>query len=167
MSGTWHSKDDVLETCGRAGEKLADIMFKAAMEYAGWFATHPGGNLEMKLSAWAMMYAKGGYATVHNHPNCQFSAVYYVAGGHESEEKVMATGDTITPGSIEFIDTRGAGMTSIKGLNFSPVARIVPKAGRLLVFPSWLPHFVHPVDTDDRISIACNIRILKYVLPKE
>jgi len=73
-SGTWHSKDDVLTTTGKAGEELGEMFHASFLKYAGTFATKPG-QLTLKLAAWAMMYSHGGYATVHTHPNCHFSGV--------------------------------------------------------------------------------------------
>jgi uncharacterized protein (TIGR02466 family) len=165
--GTWHSKDDVLSTTGKAGEKLADLFHSAFTQYAGRFATYKG-ELTIKLSAWAMMYSDRGYATVHTHPNCHFSSVYYVDAGAPAEDIVMATGVRIKPGTIEFVDTRAVGSVKSPGMNFQPGARIEPKNGRMLVFPNWLPHCVHPVVGDHtRIAISCNCTILNYVETKE
>jgi hypothetical protein len=34
----------------------------------------------------------------------------------------------------------------------------------ILVFPSWLPHFVHPVSGEEpRISIATNMTIMEHI----
>lgn len=161
-SATWHSQDDVLSSTGWAGEKLGEMFHQAFLGFASRY-TSAKGELQMRLAAWAMMYSDRGYATVHTHPNCQFSAVYYVDPGQTSTEKVLATGETIKAGTLEFVDTRGVGSFQVANLHLQPAARIVPKEGRMVVFPSWLPHFVHPVEGDDvRIAIACNARILKF-----
>ena len=168
LSGTWHSKDDVLSTCGPAATTLADMLFREFKSYAGNFVSETGGSIELRLTAWCMMYDKGGYATVHTHPNCHFSGVYYVDVGPEVEDAVMATGVSVKPGSIEFVDTRGTGSLQVPGLNLSSAARFAPKNGEMLIFPSWLPHFVHPIATDyTRIAIACNASILRYTPPKK
>lgn len=162
QAGTWHSKDDLLQTLP-SGQELSAMFFDCFRQYASTFANQPG-QLKMKLSAWAMVYSNGGYATVHTHPNCHFSAVYYVDSGPQPEE-VTATGAAIQAGDIEFVDLRNAGAFKVPGLNLQPAARISPKSGRLIVFPSWLPHFVHPVRGDSlRIAVACNARILQYTL---
>jgi hypothetical protein len=37
---------------------------------------------------------------------------------------------------------------------------ITPEAGKIVVFPSWLQHFVHPNAGDtDRVAVAFNIII--------
>jgi uncharacterized protein (TIGR02466 family) len=161
QAGTWHSCDQLLQKLP-SGEELSQMFFGCFNKYAGTLATQPG-EIQMKLSAWAMVYSNGGYATVHTHPNAHFSGVYYVDAGEVSNE-VTATGAEIHPGDIEFVDTRGSGSFKVPGLNLQPAARITPKDGRLIVFPSWLPHFVHPVRGDhERIAVACNARILNFV----
>jgi hypothetical protein len=79
----------------------------------------------------------------------------------------MATGVKVRPGDIEFLDLRGGpGTQQIQGLNMNPGIRIEPKPGMMLVFPSWLPHFVHPVTGDtERVAVACNATMTKYTLP--
>lgn len=168
-AGTWHSKDDLLTTTGKAGEELGEMFHKAFLKYAGNFVTKPGGELKLRFAAWAMMYSDRGYATPHTHPNCHFSGVYYVDTGSPGESQVMATGVPITPGDIEFLDTRGGpGAIQVPGMVLQPAARITPKSGRMLAFPSWLPHFVHPVRGDHvRIAIACNATVLAYTPPKD
>ncbi len=80
----------------------------------------------------------------------------------------MADGQLIKPGMLEFQDTRGTGNVTVEGLVLSPAVRIEAKAGRMVVFPAWLPHFVHPVIGDDlRIAIACNCNILGYKPPEK
>jgi len=161
QAGTWHSSDSLLQDIP-SGEELSQMFFDCVQKYAGTFATQPG-ELHLKLSAWAMVYSNGGYATVHTHPNCHFSSVYYVDSGPQVDE-VTATGAEIKAGDIEFLDTRNAGALKVPGLNLQPAARITPKNGRLICFPSWLPHFVHPVRGNDlRVSVACNARIVKYI----
>ena len=165
QAGTWHSNDLLFQSI-ESGQELSQMFFDCFQKYAGAHATQPG-EIHMKLSAWAMVYSNGGYATVHTHPNCQFSGVFYVNTGEQSDE-VTATGTSIKAGDIEFVDTRGSGAFQVKGLNLQPAARITPKTGRLIVFPSWLPHFVHPVRGDStRISVACNSKILQYNIHKE
>jgi uncharacterized protein (TIGR02466 family) len=159
---TWHSQDNVFTTCGSAGEELAEMFNSAFIQYAGNFTDQPG-EITLKLAAWAMMYSDRGYATIHTHPNCHFSGVYYVDAGEQVKDEMMATSVRIQPGSIEFVDTRGTGNQKVPGLNLSPAARIAPKCGRMLCFPSWLPHFTHPVVGNHvRIAISCNATVIKF-----
>lgn len=164
-AGTWHSDDAIFRWAGDAGKELADMFGETFQSYARTHGAESGALCEIHLQAWAMLYTAGGYSTVHTHPNCHFSGVYYLDESSE-REITMATGVQVHPGDIEFVDTRGVNGMQKKPLNFGSSFRITPKPGLMLVFPSWLPHFVHPITEGERISVACNATILKYEPPK-
>lgn len=161
-AGTWHSKDVVLNSCGPAGEKLAEMFRQTFTDLAHSHNGSEGALYAFKMAAWAMRYTDRGYAAVHNHPNCHFSGVYYVDTGSdlEAEERIMATGANAPSGCLEFLDTRNINLM-FPGVTLQPSARITPKAGMMVCFPSWLPHYVHPVVGEGhRLSIACNATLL-------
>lgn len=156
-AGCWHSDVALLKWCGEddLAQKFAQ-MFRAMGEQ---YANEKGGHYDVRMEAWAMVSTDRGYATVHTHPNCHFSGVYYVDEGEQSE-LTMATGVNVQSGQLEFVDTRGGSGLMVPGLNLSPAFRLTPKPGLMVIFPSWLPHFVHPVQGEvERISIACNATI--------
>ena len=168
IAGCWHSGDNITKAIGPAGEMLNSMFFAAFSDLAGAQAPKRG-EIKLSLQTWAMMMRDRGYSTTHTHPNCHFSGVYYVRTGPESPEKTMATGVAVHPGDIEFMDIRGGpNSQQVKGLTLQPSLRFTPRAGTMLVFPSWLPHFVHPVDGEgDRISVACNATVVKFEPKKE
>ncbi len=158
-SGTWHSKDNILGRLGDAGASLHKMFGEGFTSYA----THVYGvdyskyEVLVRISAWAMVYSDRGYAAVHTHPNCHASGVYYVDSTVPEKEVTMATGVTLRSGDIEFLDTRSGGQFHLEGMRMNPSAIVGYKTGRLLVFPSSLPHYVHPVHgTGERIAIAAN-----------
>lgn len=163
VAGTWHSADNVTGLIGKAGEQLNQMFFEVFSDLAGAHATSKG-QVKLRLQTWAMMYQDRGYATVHTHPNCHFSGVYYIRSGPKAPDKVMATGVSVQPGSLEFIDVRGGpNAIQVKGMVLQPSLRVPPKEGLMIVFPCWLPHFVHPVEgPGERIAVACNATILEY-----
>lgn len=165
-AGTWHSDTKLLSWSGDAGKQLAKMFGQCFNQYCDVMGGQPGGSYEVQMSAWAMMYQDRGYATCHTHPNCHFAGVYYVRDG-EQHDLVMATGVKVRSGELEFVDTRGVGGHQISGLNMNPGARVVPEPGMMVIFPQWLPHFVHPIIGDtERISISCNASI-KYKPPQK
>ncbi len=165
-SGTWHSDTKLMQWSGKAGKQLVQMYGKAFNQYCDVMGGKKGGEYSVQMSAWAMMYADRGYATVHTHPNCHFSGVYYLNEG-DDRDLVMVTNARVRTGELEFVDTRGQAGHQVQGLLMQPTLRIAPKPGLMVIFPQWLPHFVHPVEGErDRISIACNATI-KYVPPKE
>ena len=172
-AGTWHSDTHLLKWAdaeNQAGSKLRGMWADMFRIYCHGLGAHPDGELKMHLSAWAMVYQDRGYATPHTHPNCHFAGVYYVDAGPPVDPLIMATGASIKPGELEFIDTRGGQGHQVMGLRMIPAFRLPPVAGNMLVFPQWLPHFVHPVIVEDeskpRVSISCNA-VVKYTPPKD
>ena len=130
-------------------------------------AIHENGALVRKpinwrIDAWANVNRLGASNVRHMHPGGIWSGSFYVDdGGIDGGEQLG--------GAIEFCDPRGplplmaaptvklaiAGCTSA-GLS----ERIFPKAGMLLMFPSWLEHGVMPYSgTGTRISIAFNLSL--------
>ena len=165
-SGTWHSDTKLMQWAGKPGKQLVKMYGQAFNQYCDVMGGKKGGEYQVQMSAWAMMYADRGYATPHTHPNCHFSGVYYVREG-QATDLVMVTNARVRTGELEFVDTRGQAGHQVTGLLMQPSLRIVPKPGLMVIFPQWLPHFVHPVEGEqDRISIACNATI-KYIPPKE
>lgn len=158
--GTWHSDTNLLNWIGVP--ELADRFLESFLQYAFAFGADTTHELSFKLNAWAMVYNDRGYAMAHTHPNCHFAAVYYLDGAQE-DETTMVTGIRTHPGDIEFVDTRNANAFFPGTLNGQTSYRLHPVAGDMLVFPSWLPHYVHPLSgKDDRICISCNGTIVKH-----
>ncbi len=160
-AGTWHSNDNLLQWTGDAGIQLGKMYGECFRSFLSTYGAPDTAKAKIGLNAWGMIYSKGGYATAHTHPNCHMSGVYYVDDGH-ADEITMATGVRITPGDLEFVDTRGSCGLAVPDLNMQPSFRLTPKSGTMLVFPSWFPHFTHPVAEEERISIACNATVKEY-----
>ena len=94
--------------------------------------------------AWVNLLRNGAYNKVHNHPGAVWSAVYYVSLGRP--DKTIPDN-----GLIEFMDPRPGNIHGGK-------EKIEPEDGLLIIFPSWLYHYVNPYQGEmERISIAFNI----------
>jgi len=161
-AGTWHSDTELMKWIDVP--ELQDMFSSCFRDYTQTYGVKQGASIGLKLQAWAMLYQDGGYATVHTHPNCHFSAVYYIDNASDEDSgRTMVTGCRSCPGDIEFVDSRATGGYQFPGVNFLPAFRLTPKAGMLIVFPSWLQHFVHPViGKEDRMCIACNATIVSH-----
>jgi uncharacterized protein (TIGR02466 family) len=159
LVGGWHSRDDLL-----------DWPYPEIRTFRGWIAAavqemtqfampelSGTGPLQVDLDggAWANIVRSGSYHKIHNHPDCDWSGVFYVATG---------TPDPNGPpenGMIEFLDPRmGAVQPGLRGPEALPKLRVPPETGLMVVFPSWLYHYVNTFDgTGERISIAFNVKL--------
>ncbi len=154
---TWHSKYDMKDWCGDAFKDLMTMFNDQFTAMATIYGAVPGSDMKLAITPWAMVQHGGDYATPHTHPNAHFSAVYYVAAG-------PMPGKYPESGNLELFDPRQASQTlQVPGLSFSQRVLIPPKAGKMLTFPAWLGHMVHPsTGGGERIAIAANCRITKY-----
>jgi len=98
---------------------------------------------------WANIALEKNYQEFHTHDGSIFSAVYYIEVPEGS-------------GSIVFNDPKQPDMLPIKNINernhLSFIrTKYLPKAGRLLIFRSYLSHMVEPgTNSSERISVSLN-----------
>jgi uncharacterized protein (TIGR02466 family) len=105
------------------------------------------------LQGWINVSGRGAYNTPHSHPGYHWSGAYYVR---------LPADPPARSGDIEFLDPRGpvSQMSDLGADAFAPKIRRRPKEGTIIMFPSYLRHWVYPNEQDeDRISIAFNARV--------
>ncbi len=154
--GGYHSSGDLLDWPSPAVNNLKTWISQALTymvqatsqlpEVQGRMAAPRGG---FRLSAWGNISRKGNYHRMHNHPGNAWSGVYYVASN--SHPGSMG-------GVLELYDSRPfTEMVETPGSPYGQRVHIRPTPGLMVLFPSWLYHFVHPSDNDElRVSIAFN-----------
>ncbi len=154
--GGWHSAGDLLDwgtpEIGHLRNWITDALGRMVQatgqlpEVAGRSAPPRGG---FRISAWGNISRRGNYHRMHNHPNSSWSGCYYLTG--DSANRTMG-------GILELYDPRPfTEMTETPGNPYGQRVHIRPIPGLMVLFPSWLYHFVHPCDSDtERISIAFN-----------
>jgi tetratricopeptide (TPR) repeat protein len=98
------------------------------------------------LNAWAVVYPGHGRQVAHIHEEGWLSGVYYVSAPKTCED---VRDGCLVLGAIE------------EGLNVDPpwgIRYIRPAPGRLVLFPSYIPHATIPTgSTDKRICIAFDV----------
>ena len=111
---------------------------------------------------WSIINPPGSTNRAHIHPGCIWSGVYYVQAPKNS-------------GRIEFVDPRTQHLMSpAKHIPNTKRPRMCwtkvqykPVAGKMLIFPSWLYHSVHPNRSKakgrdaDRIIVSFNLSQVK------
>jgi uncharacterized protein (TIGR02466 family) len=112
---------------------------------------HPFINRRPKrawLSAWGVVYSGASRQVAHIHPDSWLSGVYYVSAPKPSSQE--ARNGCLALGALE-----------IEGVNVAPpwgVRDINPVPGRLVLFPSYVPHATIPTRSNDRrICIAFDV----------
>ena len=103
---------------------------------------------------WAIINSKDAFNEKHHHGNSALSAAYYV----KAEQNA---------GNIVFFDPRQANVfhhpasKEVNKIN-AEVQSITPKAGTLVLFPSYLEHKVNSnLSNEDRIVISFNVSLIK------
>ena len=149
--GGWHSRPDFLE---RSHPAVA-----ALTTWLGWALRRMinatcGGNAfqgTLSVSAWATICRTGAYHAPHSHPDSAWSGVYYVDPGTDTADQPLS-------GVLEFLEPRaGVEAVTAPGDPYGEPFRVRPQTGLLVVFPSWLYHWVHPyVGQRARIAVSFN-----------
>lgn len=157
-AGGWHSGQDLFEWPSPAVATLRGWVFEAIqhmvattveMMKASMPANPTKGSLQVK--AWANVSRVGNYHRLHNHPGAAWSGVYYVETGGDAPGYPLS-------GLLELLDPRPfTEMVSTPGDPFGQKAIFKPEPGMMVIFPSWLYHFVNPFFGEgERISVAFN-----------
>lgn len=148
--GGWHSKTTLHKDPDFA--LLAFSVRDVAKHISQELGYAPTVNLDIEMM-WAIINGPGAFNRAHIHPGSLWSGVYYVKADEGS-------------GKIEFTDPRTANLMrqptyAKRPADCDPAKSFVPEPGRMLVFPSWLYHSVHPNLTDgDRVIVSFNLSLL-------
>ena len=154
--GGWHSEGNLFDNdaeCIQTLRVLAEESVHQATRKIG-AKTDPK-SLRLKLFAWMNANPPGGFNAPHTHPGAHWSGVYYVS------QPEIEVGNS---GMIEFLDPR-TDLPNWRILNagaFRMKKKLRPQAGEIILFPSYLVHWVYPNEADDeRVSIAFNATFRK------
>jgi uncharacterized protein (TIGR02466 family) len=153
--GGWHSGTELFTWDADCIRTLRDRIQRLTIALTRSITLTPEGprKFDYRLDGWANVGRRGSYNTVHNHPNCLWSGVYYVSPGILDEDGGPRNG------KLELLDPRvGAPIMHIQGTILESRCVVDPLPGLMVMFPSWLNHLVHPFQGEgERISVAFNI----------
>jgi uncharacterized protein (TIGR02466 family) len=152
--GGWHSANGQLEFLGDLREPLLQRMLLMTNQATNKLVAELGlqpVSLQWSFLAWANVSKKGDFNAAHTHPGMTWSGVYYVDTG-------CAPGQNDS-GALRFSDPTPGSAASFLPFVARVCPEIQPLPGLMVLFPSYLPHFVHPHRGSGlRISIAFNFR---------
>lgn len=154
--GGWHSVGNLFDNNAACIQRLktdAAAAVLSATQKIG--AKAKVDTLGLKLFAWMNANPPGGFNAPHTHPGAHWSGVYYVA------QPDVETGSS---GKIEFLDPRTdlPNWRMLQAPAFNAKKAIRPLPGEMILFPSYLVHWVYPNETpEERVSIAFNATFKK------
>ncbi|MCH9671299.1 MAG: hypothetical protein K0U93_07615 [Gammaproteobacteria bacterium] len=153
--GGWHSKPDLFAWDEPTVGVLLGWIGKSVKQMTDYGNQGIASRSTIDTVGWANVCRTGDYHRTHMHPGHDWSGVYYVDAG-------AASASYPNSGIIEFLDPRaGVNLLDTPGKPYSGVVHFRPESGMLLLFPSWLGHFVNPYHgVGERISIAFNVRMV-------
>ena len=149
--GGWHSRPDFLSRRDPAVSALTAWLTWALRRMIDAAAGPNAFKGTLSVAAWATICRAGAYHAPHSHPDSAWSGVYYVDSGTDSPDQLLS-------GVLEFLDPR-AGVEAVTppGDPYGEPFRVRPQAGLLVVFPSWLYHWVHPyAGATPRVAVSFN-----------
>lgn len=160
--GGWHSRIDFLN---RREPAVSALMTWLTWALRRMITEAAGANAfrgTLAVSGWATVCWTGAYHAPHSHPDSAWSGVYYVDAGTDQPDRPLS-------GVLEFLDPR-AGVEAVTGPGdpYGEPFRIRPVAGLLVVFPSWLYHWVHPyAGRTPRLAISFNASLAPAAVARE
>ena len=143
---SWHSVDDMHKR--QEYKPLVDLLFQGQYDI---FNQEHLDSEPFLGNMWANINPQGGYNRPHIHSNSLWSGVYYV----KTPENC---------GDLKLEDPRAVNLMNMPNRKTGELPvhlwhEVVykPVAGRLIMFPSWLNHYVEPNQSNDiRISVSFN-----------
>jgi uncharacterized protein (TIGR02466 family) len=149
--GGWHSRTDFLNHPEPAVAALTNWITFAVTQMVNATAGPDTFKGTLSVSAWATICRTGAYHAPHSHPDSAWSGVYYIDAGTQDRDHPLS-------GVLEFLDPRaGVEAVTAPGDPYGEPVRIWPEDGLIVIFPSWLYHWVHPyVGQTPRVAVSFN-----------
>lgn len=155
--GGWHSEGNLFGKEHRDFPWLREAVVQAILAYAGE-ALGLTGEFVFELTGWAVVNRAGDYNVPHNHNPNLISGAFYIR-----------VPEAMQAGEIVFLDPRTNLNASVSRTlhergqlppwNRTSIAH-APATGDLLLFPSWLLHYVNaftaPDPAAERIVVSFN-----------
>ena len=153
-AGGWQSKKNLHEIKHEAVDALVTSIKTASDVFTHELVGEQYAD-RCRVIAWANVNRKNDFNTLHYHIGGFWSGVYYVATA-----PVIGTEGIISfrnPASSAVVSSLLSAPPALMRISQSDFA-VRPTEGMLLIFPSWLEHFVYPHTSElPRISIAFDL----------
>lgn len=132
---------------------LEQIKVKATEAFGSYGSCHT--TIEY-ANAWMNINGRGGYNEVHVHPGAVMSGAFYVKVPEGEVGRLVFHRDPAEGFLIHSLGT-SEDMSTAEVAHTHSTWSFPPIAGRLYLFPAWVPHGVRENETDEeRVSISFN-----------
>ncbi|MHA3770282.1 TIGR02466 family protein [Verrucomicrobiota bacterium sgz303538] len=159
--GGWHSSGNLFNpTEYRTFPILQEAVTQALFRYIGDVFNYRG-EIQLSLTGWTVINRRGDYNAPHNHAANLLSGAFYITVPPEMRGGEIVFQDPRL--NLNAHETSAMRQLGIKPLWMSTQVNVAPAAGDILVFPSWLMHYVEPFQSDDpeavRIVVSFNATV--------
>jgi uncharacterized protein (TIGR02466 family) len=159
--GGWHSTGNLFDP---AQYKVFPVMQEAVTQALfRYIADAFGyrGEIQLSLTGWTVINRAGDYNAPHNHAaNLLSGALYIEVPAGMSGGEIVFQDPRLNLNAHETLAMRQLG---VKPPWLGTHLNVQPGAGDILIFPSWLIHYVEPFQCDDpkavRIVVSFNCSI--------
>lgn len=159
--GGWHSTGNLFDAREhREFPEMKAAVTAALFRYIGEAFAYRG-QVQLALTGWSVINRPGDYNSPHNHAMSLLSAALYVAIPAD-----MRGGDIVFQDprlNLNACESPSIQKSGILPPWLNTCLNMRPAAGDILVFPSWLNHYVEPYLSADpeavRIVISVNATI--------
>ncbi len=146
-------------------ERLRDTVREA--NRAAWPASGADAGIELRVAIegmWFQFSRDGAFHDLHTHGNCSWSGVYCVQVDDEAQRcahPVYGAANGVTRFQGPYASAlAGAHVDLGNAYLLPPHIDVAPRPGRLMLFPSWLPHQALPYAGDrERLIVSFNASV--------
>jgi uncharacterized protein (TIGR02466 family) len=159
--GGWHSSGNLFAPEHRQFPEMRDAVTKALFSYIAEVFAYRG-EVQLALTGWSVLNSPGDYNVPHNHAANLLSGALYLSVPEGMQGGAIIFQDPRL--NLNAHETEGMRRLKVKPPWMSPTLSVQPSVGEILVFPSWLNHWVEPYQCDDpdalRVVISFNATVV-------
>lgn len=158
--GGWHSKGNLFGPEYGLSPAVRDTVTQALFSYIG-DAFGFSGEIQISITGWAVINRPGDYNVPHNHAANLLSGALYLSVPPGMKGGAIVFQDPRL--NLNAHDTEGMRRLNVKPPWMATSLPFVPAEGEILVFPSWLNHWVEPYRSENpdalRIVVSFNATV--------
>lgn len=159
--GGWHSTGNLFAPEHQQFPELRDVITKALFAYVGEVMNYRG-EIQLAITGWTVINGPGNYNVPHNHAANLMSGALYLAVPPDMDGGAIVFQDPRL--NLNAHETEGMRRLKVRPPWANPVVQVAPVVGDILVFPSWLNHWVEPFRSADsnaiRIVVSFNASVM-------